>query len=125
VGCFPSVLTGDGGLRVVEGGAVDGVVSADAQHNVRLIKVVVDLIHLHHHVVGNSGLGKENVELAGHAASYWVDTEADVAAPRPEDLDERGNVVLGLSLSVLGFRFWGFGVLGASRDFAMCSCFSL
>ena len=38
-------------------------------------EIFVDLIHLQDHIIGNTGLGQEDVQLAGHTAGNWVDPE--------------------------------------------------
>ena len=43
-------------------------------------KVVVDLVHFQDNVVGNSGLSKQNIELARHTSSNWMNTESHVFA---------------------------------------------
>ena len=37
---------------------------------------VVDLLHLHDDIVGDTSLGKEDVELSGHSTSHRVDSES-------------------------------------------------
>src|SRR5512139_2841453 len=54
---------GDGGGGVLGGGGVDGVVGADDEHDVDVLEVVVDLVHLEHDVVGHLGLGEQHVHV--------------------------------------------------------------
>jgi hypothetical protein len=57
---------------------VDDVVGADDDGHVGVREVLVDLVHLHHDVVGHLGLGQQHVHVAGHAAGHRVDGKAHV-----------------------------------------------
>ena len=87
---------GDGGLGVGLGGGVDGIVGTDGEDDVVLGHGGVDLLHLKDDVVGDVGLGEEDVHVAGETAGDGVDTEADVLAGAAEDVGELSNGVLGV-----------------------------
>ncbi len=38
-------------------------------------EVFIDLIHLQDHIIGNTSLSQEDVQLARHATGHWVDTK--------------------------------------------------
>ena len=44
-------------------------------------KSLVDLVHLHHDVVGHLGFGQQHVHVARHAARHRVDGKAHLHAP--------------------------------------------
>ena len=84
----------------------------DNQREVRIVKVLVDLLQLQHHVVRHARLSEQHVELAGHAASDGVDAEAHVDTVRAQ---ARGDVCNG----VLRARDCG-GTSGVSTRRAAC-----
>src|SRR4051794_14410642 len=59
---------------------VHGIVGADHQRHVRLTKVIIDLVHLQHNIVGHTGLGKEDVALPRHTASHGMNGKANLDA---------------------------------------------
>mmetsp|Transcript_49740 Transcript_49740/g.67781 ORF Transcript_49740/g.67781 Transcript_49740/m.67781 type:complete len:547 (-) Transcript_49740:1504-3144(-) len=63
-------------LDLLRGGVGD-VVRADHEHDVDLLHLGVDLVHLEDPLVRHAGLGKEHVHLAWHAAGHRVDAELD------------------------------------------------
>ena len=87
---------GDGAAGVVEGGGVDGVVGADDQDDGGVVEVVVDLVHLQDDVVGDLGLGEQDVHVARQAAGDGVDAEPDGDAFLAELAGQFGDPVLGL-----------------------------
>lgn len=38
-------------------------------------EVVIDLIHLQDHIIGNTSLSQEDVQLAWHTTGHWVNTK--------------------------------------------------
>ena len=50
----------------------------------RTSKVFIELVHLQDHVIGDAGLGQQDVQLAGHAASHRVDPEPNTAEEETE-----------------------------------------
>jgi hypothetical protein len=99
-------LSGRPGLRV------DDVVRADDDGHIGLGEVFVDLVHLHHDVVGHLGLGQQHVHVAGHAARHRVDGKAHIhalLAQGPGDFVDRvlglghGHAVAGHDDGALGF----------------------
>ena len=57
---------------------IGDVVGADHERDVRLREIAVDLVHVKQPVVGDVGLGQEDVHVAGHSAGDRVDAELDV-----------------------------------------------
>src|SRR5574344_2680359 len=49
---------GDGAVRVFGGTGVDDVVGANHDGHIGVGEVLVDLVHLHHDVIGHLGLGQ-------------------------------------------------------------------
>ena len=45
---------------------------------------LVQLVHLEHDVVGNLGLGQQNIHVARHASGNRVDAKADLDTTRPQ-----------------------------------------
>merc|ERR1719471_60885 len=90
---------GDDGVGVILGGGVDSVVGTDDQGQVNIVPVVVDLVHLVHDIVGHTSLSQQDIELTGHPASNWVDSELDILALLPQEGDHLGNGVLALGNS--------------------------
>merc|ERR1719348_1766686 len=90
---------GDDGVGVILGGGVDSVVGTNDQGQVNIVPVVVDLVHLVHDIVGHTSLSQKHIELTGHPASNWVDSELDVLALLPQEGDHLGNGVLALGNS--------------------------
>ena len=62
------------GLDVIGArGGIGHVVGADDQGDVGLREVAVDLVHFDQAVVGDVGLGEEDVHVTGHAARDRMD----------------------------------------------------
>merc|ERR1719391_264928 len=102
LGSLPHPEDGHAGndtVGVVFCGGVDRVVGSDHQHQVGVVEVVVDLVHLKHNIVGDASLGQEHVELSGHTAGHRVDTESNVLALLPENVDNFSHRVLSLGHS--------------------------
>ena len=59
-------------------------------------EVLVDLVHLHHDVVGHLGLGQQHVHVTRHAAGHRVDAEAHVDALLAQRLGDLVHRVLRL-----------------------------
>ena len=87
---------GDRAAGVLGGGGVDGVVRADDQDDGGVGEVVVDLVHLEDDVVGDLGLGEQDVHVAGQSPGDGVDAEPDVDAALAELAGEVGDAVLRL-----------------------------
>src|SRR5262249_14237528 len=87
---------GDGAVRVLGGGRVDGVVGADDEDDGGVVEVVVDLVHFQHDVVRHLGLGQQHVHVARQAPGDGVDAEPDVAAVSAQLGGRVGPPVLGL-----------------------------
>src|SRR5665811_231592 len=66
---------GDRAGRVLERGRVDRVVRADDQHDIGVVEVVVDLVHLEHDVVRHLRLGEQHVHVTGQTTGDRVDAE--------------------------------------------------
>ena len=75
---------------------IHDVVGADHHRDVGVREVLVDLVHLHHDVVGHLRLGQQHVHVAGHAAGDRVDAEAHVDALLAQQLGDLVDRVLRL-----------------------------
>merc|ERR1712147_173333 len=75
------------------------VVGTDDQGQVNIVPVVIDLVHLVHDIVGHTSLSQQHIELTGHPASNWVDSELDVLALLPQEGDHLSTGVLTLGNS--------------------------
>src|SRR5450759_2180117 len=82
--------------RVLERGRVDRVVRTDDQHDIGVVEVGVDLVHLEHDVVRHLRLGEQHVHVTGEATRDRVDAEPYGDAHRPELARELGHGVLRL-----------------------------
>ena len=60
------------------------------------LKVGLIAVHLEEQVVGDLGLGEQDVHVAGHAAGDGVDAEFDFLAVLDEQVGEVAHGVLGL-----------------------------
>merc|ERR1719402_1287869 len=88
---------GDEAVGVVFSCRVDSVVGSDHQGEVGVGEVVVQLVHLQHNVVRDTGLGQQHVQLPGHPAGDRVDAEPHLLALLDKNLDQLGHWVLSLS----------------------------
>ena len=89
-------MPGDRRVGVVLGGRVGDVVGADHHRDVGLRHLGVDLVHLLELLVGDVGLGEQDVHVAGHPARDRVDRVVDVDAALLELVGELLDRVLGL-----------------------------
>lgn len=90
----------------LHGNGIDGVISANDEGDVRIGKVVIDLVHFQDNctcqhiqcrksrqsltIVRHRCLGEKHVTLTGHSASDRVDGEADVHASSAEETHDLG-----------------------------------
>mmetsp|Transcript_19190 Transcript_19190/g.61045 ORF Transcript_19190/g.61045 Transcript_19190/m.61045 type:complete len:282 (+) Transcript_19190:362-1207(+) len=83
-------------VGVLHRAQVDRVVGAGHDHKVGVGEVVIDLLHLQHDVIRNLGLRQQHVQLARHASSHRVHTNAHLLALASEHADHIRQRVLGL-----------------------------
>lgn len=69
---------------------INRIIRTNHNREIRLPKVIIDLVHFKHNIVRNAGFGEEHVALAWHAAGDGVDGEADVGAVGAEEAREFG-----------------------------------
>ena len=83
-------------MRFVAGGRIHHVIRSQDQDHIRLGEGWVDLLQVIQLVVGDVGLGEQDVHVSRHAPRHWVDAVADFHAAVLQDRRELTNIMLGL-----------------------------
>mmetsp|Transcript_39694 Transcript_39694/g.112620 ORF Transcript_39694/g.112620 Transcript_39694/m.112620 type:complete len:245 (-) Transcript_39694:1089-1823(-) len=88
--------SGQGRGGVLHSGTVYSIIGAHHQAHIETGHLVVNLLHLQHDVVRDTGLGEKHVELPGHTSSNRVNCKDNLDAAGSQGLHELSQGVLAL-----------------------------
>merc|ERR1719318_2555906 len=92
--CLSAGHSSDDGVGILLSSRIDSIIRTDDKHKVCVWEVIIQFVHLKNHIIWNTRLSKQYVQLSRHTTSDRVDTKATVNAVFADSVNKFSDGVL-------------------------------